>query len=1010
MLELRPYQATAIERVREAIRAGARRVLLVISTGGGKTFTAGKIIHNTVQNDNRVIFLAHRKELIQQCSDTLDDINVDHGVIKRDHPRRDRSKPVQVASVQTLINRDHWNAKLIVIDEAHRAVAKTYVTLIERYENPIVLGLSVGPKSICEFRGGPFGSGFVGPISRAYKIIMSHENTIKIHNLDVIDVSNLSVESRGWSGRSFQWKKVKTFIRHRCDRDVSLLAVGGDRILLTNDHSVYKVNNGKRINKGGRPKYEALIKSIKTSNLKNGDTLLLDDGNNWDLGQCESPFDLLSLNKKYLFTRVDFHKHLSKSDLGIWSKKYNPWKHGKHGAHLPANIYKKFEDQLPDPEYIYLMGSSSTYTDRFIYLSKWAYILGFYLGDGWCNENRLCFSVENNQVNPFIYMLEKHIPQLKPIVRDMPGACKEIRCSDAMIVAIFRSVTKNAKAFDKFIPGEWITSWDRKSRMMLLHGLIDSDGHISFRPGNKKRVYYSTTSLKLAKSLLSLLRSLGISGSIHIRKPSPGGAIRGRRIIGKRRSYQIHWSYNAMIKNNEKKCGIRTKFEHGNLDFIEVPIRKKGKPKTGRPNYVYDLEMHGHPSFVANGILVHNTATPYRRDGQPLGRKYDEHGNEVGFGFDAIVEVISTQELVDQGHLVNPTVFGCANPDISLLKVGAGGDYSPSSASKAVQKTIMHGEIISNWAKICGTATGAETIWGDVPINSNGDEIHGELFINEIPGKTRRKVLHTNCDACTVAFLPTVEDSKRLAEQFNAVGVPAAHLDANTPDQKREKILNDLRDRKIHVVTNVNLLTEGWDLPHLECIIGARMTRSKSLYKQMVGRLMRPDDDKRFAYVLDHANWTRTHGFVTDPCEHSLTGREKRPRKDGAPIPVKDCPQCGSSHPLMVRICEECGYEFPARETVFTDEDLVELNGKEISSISPVPIEIRQKAFNRYAARCVEEKRKPKQAEFLYFKEFGEWPTSETGIVAPRFFWQYKRDFQRKKSQQAAAQKAANQA
>lgn len=542
--QLRPYQETAIERVREAIRKGARRVLIVIATGGGKTFTAGKIIFNTVANGKRAIFLAHRKELIEQCSATLDALGLDHGVIKRQHPKRDRSKPVQVASIQTLIRREHWEADLIVIDEAHRSTANTYVKLLDRYDDPIILGLS---------------------------------------------------------------------------------------------------------------------------------------------------------------------------------------------------------------------------------------------------------------------------------------------------------------------------------------------------------------------------------------------------------------------------------------------------------------------------------ATPWRESGQPLGRKYDENGNEVGFGFDAIVEVVSTQELVDDGYLVKPTVFGCANPDLSALKIGSKGDYSDKTASKAIEKTILHGEIISNWAKICGEATGAETIWGEVPIDANGDEIQGDLFVNP-SGKTRRKVIYTNCDACTVAFLPTVEDSKKLADQFNAIGVPAAHLDGNISDAKRTQILNDLSSRKIYVVTSVDVLVEGWDLPILECIIAARITRSKGRFKQMGGRLMRPDDDKRFAYLLDHANWTRMHGFLTDPCEHSLTGREKRPRKDGAPAPTKDCPQCDTMHPLMTRICEECGYEFPARETVFTDEDLVELDGKKISSKSSVPLETRQKAFNIYAARCVEKGHKPKQAEYLYFKEFGEWPTRETGIVQPKFFWQHKRKFQQKKFQQAAAQKAANQA
>ena len=604
--------------------------------------------------------------------------------------------------------------------------------------------------------------------------------------------------------------------------------------------------------------------------------------------------------------------------------------------------------------------------------------------------------------------IEALVPCWNPKVRQMPGASCEIRCSNSIISELFSTVTGGAKAYEKFIPGEWIMSWAKSARMELLNGMIDSDGHVSERSRGRKRIFYTTTSKRLAQSLLSLLRSLGISGSIHKRPASIGGIVGGRRIIGKRSGYFVHWSSNSMSNINDGHRGLRTRYQHGEMSFNEAPVRNKKKPRKA-PKFVYDLEMDGHPSFVANGILVHNTATPYRQDGQPLGRKYDEHGNEVGFGFDAIVEVITTQELVDQAYLVNPVVFGCANPDVSELKVGSKGDYSARSASNAVQKTIMHGQIITNWAKICGDATGAETIWGEVPIDANGDEIQGELFINEASGKTRRKVIHTTCDACTVAFLPTVEDSIRLAEQFNAAGVPAAHIDGNTPEKKRERILNDLRDRKIYVVTNVEILTEGWDLPHLECVIGARLTRSLSLFKQMGGRLMRTDDDKRFAYLLDHANWTRTHGFLTDHTEHSLKGREKRPRKGDAESPSKECPQCGSLHPLITRICDECGHEFPARETVFTDEDLIELDGQVISSGSEVPLEVRQKAFNLYAVRCVEEQRKPKQAEYLYFKEFGEWPTRETGVVIPRFFWQYKSRFVKRQAQQAAAQKAANQ-
>ncbi|KKK83168.1 hypothetical protein LCGC14_2796100, partial [marine sediment metagenome] len=145
-MQLRPYQGHAIQCVREEIALGNRRVLLVIETGGGKTFTACSIILSAISKGKRCIFLAHRKELIDQCSETLTVLGIDHGVIKRGHPKRDLSKPVQVASIQTLIKRDHWDADLIVIDEAHRSCAKTYKDIVARYDDRVtLLGLTATP-------------------------------------------------------------------------------------------------------------------------------------------------------------------------------------------------------------------------------------------------------------------------------------------------------------------------------------------------------------------------------------------------------------------------------------------------------------------------------------------------------------------------------------------------------------------------------------------------------------------------------------------------------------------------------------------------------------------------------------------------------------------------------------------------------------------------------------------------------------------------------------------------
>ena len=113
---LRNYQREAIQSVRGEIRSGKRRVLMVAPTGAGKTTIAGAIIDGAIKKGKKIAFLAHRTELIDQCSERLDDLEVPHGIIQSKHARTDPYQPVQVASIQTLIRRDHWDADIIVVD------------------------------------------------------------------------------------------------------------------------------------------------------------------------------------------------------------------------------------------------------------------------------------------------------------------------------------------------------------------------------------------------------------------------------------------------------------------------------------------------------------------------------------------------------------------------------------------------------------------------------------------------------------------------------------------------------------------------------------------------------------------------------------------------------------------------------------------------------------------------------------------------------------------------------
>jgi superfamily II DNA or RNA helicase len=119
--ELRPYQAEAIEMIRDSLRSGKRRPVLQAPTGYGKTVLAGAIIRTALSRGHRVIFSAPAIDLIDQTvesfrADGIDDI----GVIQANHPLTDPSRPVQICSVQTLQNRQIPEAGLVLIDECHR--------------------------------------------------------------------------------------------------------------------------------------------------------------------------------------------------------------------------------------------------------------------------------------------------------------------------------------------------------------------------------------------------------------------------------------------------------------------------------------------------------------------------------------------------------------------------------------------------------------------------------------------------------------------------------------------------------------------------------------------------------------------------------------------------------------------------------------------------------------------------------------------------------------------------
>ena len=115
-------------------------------TGAGKTVVFSQITQSAVDKNNNVLILVHRRELIKQASEKLAAINVDHGIIAAKFKPKD--SPIQIASVQTLVRRldtTKFKPSLIIIDEAHHAVAGSWSKIINHYSDAILLGVTATP-------------------------------------------------------------------------------------------------------------------------------------------------------------------------------------------------------------------------------------------------------------------------------------------------------------------------------------------------------------------------------------------------------------------------------------------------------------------------------------------------------------------------------------------------------------------------------------------------------------------------------------------------------------------------------------------------------------------------------------------------------------------------------------------------------------------------------------------------------------------------------------------------
>ena len=210
-----------------------------------------------------------------------------------------------------------------------------------------------------------------------------------------------------------------------------------------------------------------------------------------------------------------------------------------------------------------------------------------------------------------------------------------------------------------------------------------------------------------------------------------------------------------------------------------------------------------------NAIILLFTATPHRAGRMQLDQIADD-----------IIVGQSIHELTEKGFLAPFRYFQPPDDfDSKLLKQSSTGDYTAESMQQAMSTKIF-GHIVKQYKRI---ADGMQA----------------------------------------VVYTYSIDSAVEIARKFNSEGISAIEVDGTTSKEKRDLAVRKFRNQEIKILVNVNLFTEGVDLPNVDCVIMARPTSSLALYLQFSMRCLNPRPGKT-AIIIDHANNFKQFGYPDD--------------------------------------------------------------------------------------------------------------------------------------------------
>ncbi|MEH7220513.1 DEAD/DEAH box helicase [Bacillus toyonensis] len=300
-----------------------------------------------------------------------------------------------------------------------------------------------------------------------------------------------------------------------------------------------------------------------------------------------------------------------------------------------------------------------------------------------------------------------------------------------------------------------------------------------------------------------------------------------------------------------------------NMSFVEfgmVQTVVRRLDKTPKPALIItDESHHGLAAsyrkiyeYFDDVLRLSFTATPIRLNGSGLG--------DIN---DILIEEVDAEWLIQNGFLSPYKYYAPKLIDTSLLKLNNLREFSCSSMDKALESKTIYGDVVEHYRKL---ASGEQAI----------------------------------------CYCHNIESSKRIRQEFLHYGIVSEHIDAKTPKLEREEIVTKFRNKEIQVLTNVDLIGEGFDVPDCSTVIMLRPTQSLSLYIQQSMRGMRYKPAKT-SIIIDHVDNVRRFGLPDQKRYWSLSSKKKLISE--AEIKIKQCTNCFAVYPSRSKECPECRHK-----------------------------------------------------------------------------------------------------